>query len=85
MTHSAAVRRDNRCTLTPENVIDIYHSRDSIQTLAWRYGVTKERISGIQTGRAWPHVTAGMPRAATRPPWAQYLKRTVGRKWGGGV
>ena len=51
--------RSPRARLLPDEVLDIWHSTDSLGTLAHKYNVTKQAIWLIKKGRNWAHITGG--------------------------
>jgi hypothetical protein len=59
-THVCAV-------LTDDEAREIYDSDEPNNVLAERFGISSSVISGIRHGRAWIHVTGGVPRSVPRP------------------
>jgi hypothetical protein len=53
--------------LTAEVVREIYLADATYTELARRYGIHTSYVWQLRTGRAWPHVTRGLVRAALSP------------------
>jgi hypothetical protein len=56
-TKRVGIRKQRIGKLTDEQVIEIFHSKESKWVLAEKYGIVSSVIYRIRTGRAWQHLT----------------------------
>ena len=53
---SARGERNSRCTLTADQVRDIFHDQRSLKQIAESYGVSQVQVTRIKRGEVWAHL-----------------------------